>query len=330
MPENPTSMPEPSGENTAEVVAGKNDANVTETPAEPLGGVFVYPGDDDLAGIPVPPIASPGGRPVYPGDDDLAGIPTTPVAPSGGRPVYPDNTIGRPGFPTISFPITYPTVSGGNYYSRVRFLNASTSGRTLDVYIDGRNIFSGSEFATISSYIRVTDGFHTVTVRRTNGQIYYQQTIAFVSGERLTMVILDTVSGVSLTRVSDMGCTNVPAGYGCLRVANMSYAGSSYDVRTFNNQTAFAGIGYKEVTSYKQTSSGTYTFFVTGSQYAVSALGELPVLVLSSIVGVSCPTCTVPNPLLTFNVNVRAGRAYTCYIIGNPWSGLFRVYVLED
>ena len=45
MPENPTSMPEPSGENTAEVVAGKNDAKVPETPAEPLGGVFVYPGD---------------------------------------------------------------------------------------------------------------------------------------------------------------------------------------------------------------------------------------------------------------------------------------------
>ena len=95
MPENPTSMPEPSGESTSEVVAGKNDANVPETPAEPLGGAFIYPGDDDLAGSPVPPIASPGGRPVYPGDDDLAGIPTTPVAPSGGRPVYPDNTIGR-------------------------------------------------------------------------------------------------------------------------------------------------------------------------------------------------------------------------------------------
>ena len=61
MPENQTSMPEPSGESTSEVVAGKNDANVPETPAEPLGGVFVYPGDDDLAGIPVPPIASPGG-----------------------------------------------------------------------------------------------------------------------------------------------------------------------------------------------------------------------------------------------------------------------------
>ena len=90
MPENQTSMPEPSGESTSEVVAGKNDANVPETPAEPLGGVFVYPGDDDLAGIPVPPIASPGGRPVYPGDDDLAGIPTTPVAPS--IPTIPSGT----------------------------------------------------------------------------------------------------------------------------------------------------------------------------------------------------------------------------------------------
>ena len=112
MPENPTSMPEPSGENTAEVVAGKNDANVPETPAEPLGGVFVYPGDDDLAGIPVPPIASPGGRPVYPGDDDLAGIPTTPVAPSGGRPVYPDNTINAPDYTvTLAALIFYSVVS---------------------------------------------------------------------------------------------------------------------------------------------------------------------------------------------------------------------------
>ena len=189
----------------------------------------------------MPPIASPGGRPVYPGDDDLAGIPTTPSAPSGGRPVYPDNTIGRPGFPTISFPVTYPTVSGGNYYSRVRFLNASTSGQTLDVYIDGRNVFSGSEFATIF-FLYPRDG------RIPHRHCAQDQRSDLLSADdcllcpvRLTMVILDTVSGVSLTRVSDMGCTNVPAGYGCLRVANMSYAGSSYDVRTFNNQTAFAG-----------------------------------------------------------------------------------------
>ncbi len=330
MPENTTSMSEPSGENQAESMAWQDNANIPETPIAPSGGIPAYPGDDDSAGIPTTPIAPSGGIPAYPGDDDLAGIPTTPIAPSGGIPAYPGNTVGRPGFPVISFPVTYPTTSGSSYYSQVRFLNTSTSGLTLDVYIDGQNVFSGSDFATVSSYIRVTDGFHTVTVRRTNGQIYYQQTIAFVSGERITMVILDTVSGVTLTRVSDMGCTNVPAGYGCLRVANMSYAGSSYDVRTFNNQTAFAGIGYREVTSYKQTSAGNYTFFVTGSQYSVSALGELPVLVLSSIVSVSCPTCTVTNPLLTFNVNVRAGRAYTCYIIGNPWSGLFRVYVLED
>ena len=327
MPENPTSMPEPSGENTAEVVAGKNDANVPETPAEPLGGVFVYPGDDDLAGIPVPPIASPGGRPVYPGDDDLAGIPTTPVAPSGGRPVYPDNTIGRPGFPTISFPVTYPTVSGGNYYSRVRFLNASTSGRTLDVYIDGRNIFSGSEFATISSYIRVTDGFHTVTVRRTNGPALYRRTLSFISGEKVTMVLLDTPGGITLSRVSDMGCTNIPAGYGCLRVANMSYSGSSYDVMLYNTHSVvFRGLNYQSVSSYKQAAAGSYQFYLTNSSTG-SLMQELPALIIGTVISGSF----INEPLLSYQVDITAGNKYTSYIIGNTWSSSgLRLITLED
>ncbi len=192
MPENPTSMPEPSGENTAEVVAGKNDSNVPETPAEPLGG-FVYPGDDDLAGIPVPPIASPGGR-----------------------PVYPEMTISlesrRHRSRRLADAPSIPTIRSGTRAFR-RFLFRSHTRRSQEGITTAESGFKcqhirpyfgclyrwpeyllGSEFATISSYIRVTDGFHTVTVRRTNGQIYYQQTIAFVSGERLTMVILDTVS----------------------------------------------------------------------------------------------------------------------------------------
>ena len=143
------------------------------------------------------------------------------------------------------------------------------------------------------------------------------------------MVILDTAGGVTLSRVSDMGCTNIPAGYGCLRVANMSYSGSSYDVRTPNNQVAFSGVGFKEVTSFKQTSAGNYSFFVTASQVSFSVIRELPVLVLSTILGSGCSSCAVSNPLLTYSVSVEAGKAYTSYIIGNPWSNLYRVYTLE-
>lgn len=237
-------------------------------------------------------------------------------------PDFPAVTIPTPSFP----PITLPPVT---YYSQVRFLNAGTSGMPLDVYIDGQRLLSGSTFATVSVYAQVADGFHTVTVRRTNGQILYQQTQAFIAGEKSTMVILDTADGVTLSKVSDMGCSSLPSGYGCMRVANMSYTGSRYDVRMFNNQIAFAGVGYKEVTSFKQVGAGNYTFFVTSAQVSISSFNELPIIILSAIIG-GCPGCSVANPVLTFNVNVRAGMAYTSYIIGNPWSNLYQVFTLED
>lgn len=292
----------------------------------------------DISGIPTTPVAPSGGRPAIATDEDLAGIPTTPIAtsspPVAPLPTWPVFTF--PTFPSFpSFP-SFPDTPGPStpsipaYYGQARFVNASTNGVTLDAYIDGRELFSGSTFATVSTYANVADGFHTVTVRKTNGQIYYQQTLAFVAGEKVTLVILDTANGVTVTKVSDMGCTNIPSGYGCLRVANMSYSGSSYDVRTFQNQIAFGGVGYKEVTSYKQAAAGNHTFFITGSQLSVSSFNELPIIILSAIIGGSCTGCGVANPILTFSVNVEAGKAYTSYIIGNPWSNLYQVFTLED
>ncbi|MBQ7795562.1 MAG: DUF4397 domain-containing protein [Lachnospiraceae bacterium] len=321
--------------------------NTTETTVENGAASTAWP---DISGIPTTPVAPPGGTPAYPGNDtnngmndDLAGTPTTPVAPPGGTPAFPGTSNNWPDFPMFPdmmfpgagsmFPSTgpmFPSQPSITYYGQVRFLNASTNGMNLDVLIDGQNVLSGSTFATVSNYVPVTDGFHTVTVRRTNGPILYQQTLAFVSGERVTMVILDNSSGVTLTKVSDMGCTNVPSGFGCLRVANMTYSGSSYDVRLFNNQVVFAGVGFKEVTSFKQASTGNYTFFVTNSQVNVTTFNELPQLIFTVITGTSCPGCAVNNPLLTYSINVQAGRTYTSYIIGNPWSNMYQVFTLED
>ena len=321
------------------------------TPATTEEGNAANTAWNDIAGIPTTPVAPPGGTPAYPGDD-AANIPTTPIAPEGGQPAFPGPTMNwpdfrpdmrpdfrpdmrpdfrpdmRPEFPMFPFPgIGVPPVT---YYSQVRFLNATTNNMNLDVLIDGQNVFSGSTFATVSNYVPVSDGFHTVTVRRTNGPILYQQTLSFVSGERVTMVLLDQPNGITITRVSDMGCTNVPSGYGCIRVANMSYNGSNYDIRLFNNQIVFGGVGYKEVTSFKQTSAGNYTFFVTNSQINVTSFNELPVLVLSAIIGGTCTGCAINNPLLTYSINVQPGRVYTSYIIGNPWSNMYQVYTLED
>ncbi len=275
------------------------------------------------AAIPTTPIAPPGRQPVYPGED-ISGNPTTPIAPPGGQPVFPG--FGWPDFPIFPTPIP----PSNTLFGRVRFLNASTSGQNLDVFINNRNVFSGSTFATVSTNIDVPDGFHTVTVRQTNGRVLYQQTLGFVSGENVTMVILDIPGGVTLAKVSDMGCTNVAQGFGCFRVANMSFNGSRYDVRVPNNQIVFSNVGFREVTSYKQAAAGNYTFLLTSSQPTITTIREMPVLLLTAITGGSCPSCTANNTVLTFNLNIQAGKSYTSYIIGNPWSNQFQVFTLED
>ena len=286
----------PEETNAGAAAAWPDISGVPTTPVAPPGGEPVWP-DNDLAGVPTTPVAPPGGEPVWP-ENDLAGVPTTPVAPPGGEPVWPGNTFPWPVPPVFPFPPSSP------YSSQVRFLNASTNGQDLDVWIDGRNIFSGSTFATVSSYIQVSDGFHTVTVRRTNGPALYRRTLSFMSGEKVTMVLLDMPGGITLSRVSDMGCTNIPAGYGCLRVANMSYSGSNYDVRTFNNQIVFGGVGFKEVTTFKQTAAGNYTFFVTASQASLMGFAELPVILLTAITG-GCSACMVNDPIMSFGISVR-------------------------
>lgn len=322
-------------ESEAATPAYPDISGIPTTPVAPPGGYPVPDGYPDISGIPTTPVAPPGGYPVPDGYPDISGIPTTPVAPPGGYPV-PDGPSavvpGGPGpvIPDYYWPV-YPTPSV-TYYSQVRFLNASTDRTLIDVFIDNQRVLSGSDFATVSPYLRVTDGFHTVTVRQTSGQmrVLYQQTQAFISGEKMTMVILDSPAGVTLARVSDMGCTNVPRGYGCCRVANMSYNGSNYDVKLYNNQTVFAGIGYKEVTTYKQTAAGNYTFFVTNSGVSVSAIRELPVIIVSALLNNGCSSCAVSNPVLTYSLNIEAGKAYTSYIIGNPWSNPYRVFTLAD
>ena len=134
----------PEETNAGAAAAWPDISGVPTTPVAPPGGEPVWP-DNDLAGVPTTPVAPPGGEPVWP-DNDLAGVPTTPVAPPGGEPVWPGNTFPWPVPPVFPFPPSSP------YSSQVRFLNASTNGQDLDVWIDGRNIFSGSTFATVSSY----------------------------------------------------------------------------------------------------------------------------------------------------------------------------------
>ena len=224
-----------------------------------------------------------------------------------------------PGFPSMM----------PQYYSQVRFLNASTNSFTVNISIDNTAYAINSRFGTISNYDRVTDGFHTVTVRRTNGMrsILLQQTFPFVAGQKATLVLTDSASGgLEMIRVIDSTCNNLPSNSGCYRFANMTNSDSRVDLLLNNGETIFRNVGFQQVTSYKQAVAGSYQFMVIPSS-SMGFARELQIIVI----GVLGTTSGTRTPLLTFSANIAAGRSYTSYLIGNTWSAnSLRVLTVTD
>ncbi len=219
--------------------------------------------------------------------------------------------------------------SGSSTLGQVRFLNASTANRNVSITFDNTVYASSVGFGTISYYRPIADGFHTVSVRRTTGlqALVVQQSFPFSAGQKYTLVLTDTAAGgVNLIQIHDTGCSNLSYNTGCYRVANMAYSGSSFDVFLYSHDAVFKNVGFSEVTSYKQAIAGSYQFYITNSTN-YSVIRELPVLIIGAATGGS----SSGDPLVSYSVDIAAGKDYTSYLIGSSWSDLnFRVLTVED
>lgn len=258
------------------------------------------------------------GPPAYPGDMTENGN-TNNQTNRPNRPNRPGNNIVIPTIPVFpSIPIypNYPSNPTANY-GQVRFLNASANLLTIDISIDGSAYVNRAGFASLSDYDWISDGFHTVTIRSAVGlrSILLQQTFPFTAGQKVTMVLTDAADGgLELVRVVDTGCSNLPNNTGCFRFANMAYAGLNLDL-LLGNQTVFRNIGYQGVSNYKQAVAGNYQFMAaTASSY--SYIRELPIIVIGTV-GTNLAN---RQNVLSFNVDIDAGKNYTAYLIGNTWS----------
>ncbi|WP_343249546.1 DUF4397 domain-containing protein [Diplocloster hominis] len=290
-------------------------------PIAPEGGAPVFPGPD--ANIPVPPIAPEGGQPVDPGftfpNNPWENIPETPIAPEGGRPVAPGP------FPSFPGPIR-PNRPGT---CQVRFLNAATNNLPLNISIGNRMAASNLRFGNISSYETISDGFRPVTIVSAVGprMVFYNQTLPFVAGEKITMVVIDSSNGLDLVRVSDLGCQNMPRNTGCFRMANMSYNNSAYDLMLYGGDVVFTDVRFKEVTPFKQARPGEYEFYMTNTARYGNVLREIPVIIITN----ARPPYNSGEPLLSFVTTINAGEMYTAYVIGNTWSAFnLRVVMVQN
>ena len=209
--------------------------------------------------------------------------------------------------------------------AQVRFLNASTNPFPVDVLVDGSVYLRNSSFGSVSQYSPISDGFHTVTVRRSSSirTMVFQGVFPFVSGQKTTLSIADSPSGaITIFQLSDTGCFSCPSRCGCYRVANMTFPGSSFDIQTPSGDRVFRNISFGQASPYKQTSAGFYRFFVTEPS-GFQPVRELPILLQTFLAG----SFTPPSSLASISVSIEAGKTYTTYLIGNTWSA-FRLQAL--
>lgn len=276
-----------------------------------------------------------------------------PIAPDNVPPAYSGWTAGMPDF-GANLP-AFPNFSGGavtawpgnncsscsetmgnwNFfpgaasYGQVRFIDASTNTIPVNFSIDSMTYASNFMFSHVSSYQQVSDGFHMVTVSRATGRqaVLLQQSFPFTANQKVTMVLVDAKEGgLNLIQIPDTGCNNLPSGYGCYRVVNVSYSDSNFDVKLGSGDTIFRNIGFTQASPYKRAMAGVYTVFITNSNF-YSVIRELPVILIGAITGNN----TVSSPLTSTNVNIQAGTQTTSYIMGNNWSGYsLRMITVRD
>lgn len=290
---------------------------------------------NENAGLTTPLPDFEEGPAAYPGTNDSDNNQTENGWPDYNRPGTRPPQSNRPnnGTPNLIIPIyptqpsvpTYPQQSFG----QVRFLNASTNAGGVNISIDGNAYAINSRFAAASNYDWISDGFHTVTIRRASGlrSILLQQNFPFVAGQKVTMVLTDSASGgLELVRVIDTGCRNLPNNSGCFRFANMTYSGSSYDLMLYGSEAIFRNVRFQSVTSYKQAVAGNYQMYITSSN-TYTFLTEIPIIMIGAV-GTNSGAA---EPLLSFTIDINAGQHYTTYLIGNTWSDIgMRTITLED
>ncbi|MFR1833615.1 MAG: DUF4397 domain-containing protein [Lachnospiraceae bacterium] len=206
-----------------------------------------------------------------------------------------------------------------------RFLNASTNPFSIDISIDGTSYLQNSSFGTISRYVPISDGFHTVTVKSSSGMkpTVFEGVFPFTSNQKTTFVIADSPSGaITLFPITGTSCLNQPARCGCYRVANMTFSGSSYDIQTPSKERIFRSVSFGQVSPYKQILAGSYHFFAAAPS-GFSPVRELPIILQSFLTGSLTPS----DSLADISVQIEAGKNYTTYLIGNTWSS-FRLQTL--
>lgn len=144
----------------------------------------------------------------------------------------------------------------------VRLVDAAPAHTSVDVYLDNQNhpLQSGLAFGTVTSYLSIPAGSHTVAVT-TAGQprsaALATTTLHVTAGQSFTVAVLGTSASQAELAVFSDDLT-IASGMAKLRVYHLSPdAGASHAV-LLSGQTIIPDISYKNASFYLTFKPGTY------------------------------------------------------------------------
>jgi hypothetical protein len=145
----------------------------------------------------------------------------------------------------------------------VRVVHASPGAGNVDVFVDGIKLLDNFQFGTVTDYVPVPAGSHTVQVAPAGKGInaaVITQTLSVNPGIVYTVAALGTTStGFSLVAFVDNN--QVSPGRAKVRVYHLSPDAGPVDVSIGGNKL-IAGLIYRQVSNYFTVPTGTFTYNV--------------------------------------------------------------------
>ena len=185
-----------------------------------------------------------------------------------------------------------PGVARADNSGKLRMGYFSSDAPAVDFYVDGQKAWSDIGYKTVSQYINVTAGNHTITVR-TAGQ---PNSAPLAEGQQ-SIDANSFFTGIAAGKISQQKVAFYPdslstpaAGKSMVRFVHLAPEVPGVDVRVVNGPTLFTNIAFLGSSQYAAVDAGTYNLalYPTGasSPTLFTANGvEIPPGVIATAIG---------------------------------------------
>jgi hypothetical protein len=153
-----------------------------------------------------------------------------------------------------------PGVASADNSGKLRMGYFSSDAPAVDFYLDGQKAWSDIGYKTVSQYINVTAGNHTITVRPAG-----QPNAAPVAEGQQSVDANSFFTGIAAGKINQQkvaffqdSLSTPPAGKSLVRFVHLAPEVPGVDVKVVNGPTLFTNIGFLGGSQYATVDAGTY------------------------------------------------------------------------